>query len=283
MQEWTKIKRTGFLPALLSGALLGAAIPAVNMAVRSGLYTGLPGSPLQILLEANWQLTAMINLLLLSVGACILYHIEYEENAMQKMRSLPVRESCLFFGKLLILLLMTALILAIEAFFYSFCAVFWFPEYEALPCELLTAFGRFYLSMLPAVSAALTIASVFQNMWISLGTHVLCIFTATMLELLTAFGRFYLSMLPAVSAALTIASVFQNMWISLGTHVLCIFTATMLPGNSSVLALFPFSLPFQLPSRQPWSFSSFLIVTVVECTFFFLAELSYLKYRRSFV
>ena len=236
MQEWTKIKRTGFLPALLSGALLGAAIPAVNMAVRSGLYTGLPGSPLQILLEANWQLTAMINLLLLSVGACILYHIEYEENAMQKMRSLPVRESCLFFGKLLILLLMTALILAIEAFFYSFCAVFWFPEYEALPFELLTAFGRFYLSMLPAVSAALTIASVFQNMW-----------------------------------------------ISLGTHVLCIFTATMLPGNSSVLALFPFSLPFQLSSRQPWSFSFFLIVTVVECTFFLLAELSYLKYRRSFV
>ena len=97
--ECKKIKRTGFLLAFLGGGILAAAVPVINMAVRSEQYLNLPDSPIQILLCTNWQMMAMLNVLLVVAGACLLYHTEYADNAMQKMKSLPIRESSIFLGK----------------------------------------------------------------------------------------------------------------------------------------------------------------------------------------
>ena len=36
--ECKKVKRTGFLPAFLGGGILAAAVPVINMAVRSEMY-----------------------------------------------------------------------------------------------------------------------------------------------------------------------------------------------------------------------------------------------------
>lgn len=51
--ECKKIKRTGFLPAFLGGGILAAAVPVINMAVRSERYLNLADSPIQILLGVN--------------------------------------------------------------------------------------------------------------------------------------------------------------------------------------------------------------------------------------
>lgn len=53
--ECKKAKRTGFIPAFLCGGILAAAVPIVNMAVRSEMYVGQQSSPMQILMGANWQ------------------------------------------------------------------------------------------------------------------------------------------------------------------------------------------------------------------------------------
>ena len=108
--ECKKIKRTGFLPAFLGGGILAAAVPVINMAVRSEIYLNLPGNPIQILLGANWQMMAMLNVLLVVAGACLLYHTEYADNAMQKMKSLPIRESSIFLGKTVLTIFMLSLI-----------------------------------------------------------------------------------------------------------------------------------------------------------------------------
>lgn len=47
--ECKKAKRTGFIPAFLCGGILAAAVPIVNMAVRSEMYLGQQNSPMQIL------------------------------------------------------------------------------------------------------------------------------------------------------------------------------------------------------------------------------------------
>ena len=72
--ECKKIKRTGVFPAFITGGLLAAAVPVVNMTVRSDIYVSLPDSPVQILMNANWQMMAMLNVLLLVAGACLMYH-----------------------------------------------------------------------------------------------------------------------------------------------------------------------------------------------------------------
>ena len=109
--ECKKAKRTGFLPAFFGGGILAAVVPVINMAVRSEMYLNLPGNPIQILLDANWQMMTMLNVLLVVAGACLLYHTEYADNAMQKMKSLPIRESSIFLGKAVLTIFMSLLCL----------------------------------------------------------------------------------------------------------------------------------------------------------------------------
>ena len=124
--ECKKVKRTGFLPAFFGGGILAAAVPVINMAVRSEMYLNLSGNPIQILLDANWQMMTMLNVLLVVAGACLLYHTEYADNAMQKMKSLPIRESSIFLGKAVLTVFMSLFVLVIEAGAVAFCTYHWF-------------------------------------------------------------------------------------------------------------------------------------------------------------
>lgn len=179
--ECKKIKRTGFLPAFLGGGILAAAVPVINMAVRSEIYLNLPGNPIQILLGANWQMMAMLNVLLVVAGVCLLYHTEYADNAMQKMKSLPIRESSIFLGKTVLTIFMSLFVLVIEAGAVTFCTYHWFEIGNGFFGELCKYFGYSFLLMLPCVILSLLIAEACKNMWVSLGIGVVCVFTATML------------------------------------------------------------------------------------------------------
>lgn len=179
--ECKKAKRTGFLPAFFGGGILAAVVPVINMAVRSEMYLNLPGNPIQILLDANWQMMTMLNVLLVVAGACLLYHTEYADNAMQKMKSLPIRESSIFLGKTVLTIFMSLFVLVIEAGAVTFCTYHWFEIGNGFFGELCKYFGYSFLLMLPCVILSLLIAEACKNMWVSLGIGVVCVFTATML------------------------------------------------------------------------------------------------------
>ncbi len=183
--ECRKIKRTGLIPAFLCGGLITALIPILNMAFRSEIYIFQSASPLQILLDANWQMMAMLNMLLVISGACVMYHIEYADNAIQRISALPFHESHLYLGKALVLTILGALSLFIEIMALAFCGQHWFfsgiPSYTAFCAEILANYGYLLLLMLPVILLSLLIASACRNLWISLGINVICIFTATML------------------------------------------------------------------------------------------------------
>ena len=71
---------------------------------------------------------AMLNILLVTSGTCLLYHIEYADNAIQKVKSLPLWESSVFFGKALLTIMMSAAALAIEAGAIAFCSCYWMEK-----------------------------------------------------------------------------------------------------------------------------------------------------------
>lgn len=179
--ERKKIKRTGFIPTFMIGGLLAGAIPILNMAVRSDIYVGLAGTPLQILLDANWQMMAMLNILLIILGACMIYHTEYADNALQKMCTLPIAGGGLFLGKFVLMVTLCIAALAIEAAGIAFSSYHWFAFTGAVGTKLVQCFCYSLLLMLPAILASLLIAAVCKNMWISLGIGILCIFAATMM------------------------------------------------------------------------------------------------------
>lgn len=179
--ECKKVKRTGFLPAFIGGGVLAAAVPVINMAFRSEMYLNQPDSPIQILLGANWQMMAMLNVLLAVVGACLLYHTEYADNAMQKMKSLPIRESSIFLSKAVLTVFMSLFVLVTQAGAVTFCSYRWFELESSFWGELCKCFGYSFLLMLPCIILSLLISEACKNMWVSLGVGVVCVFTATIL------------------------------------------------------------------------------------------------------
>lgn len=234
--ECKKMKRTGFLPTFLCGGFLAAGFPILNMAARSENYVGLDAPPVQILMDANWQMMAMLNILLVVTGACLMYHTEYADIAIQRMCTLPIKESSLFFGKAALLLIMCVVILAIETVSLAFCSYYWFEFSKEVSMEILKN-SRYAL----------------------------------------------LLMLPAASGSLLIASACENMWVSLGIGVVCVFTATMLPAKNFVLSLFPFAMPFQIyAGTTETRIRLFLIAAVIEIAVIAIAEVLFLKIRRSF-
>ncbi len=179
--EYKKLKRTGYVPAFLLAALLAGAFPVVNMAVRKESFLSLGGEPLSVLLNANWQMMAMLNILLIVCGACMMYHTEYTDNGMQKMELLPVRQTSLFLGKFLIASIMTAVMLSIEFSVLAGCAVYWFSDSRLNPMILICHLSFSFIMLLPTIILMLLIAQAFRNMWISLGIGVILVFTFSIL------------------------------------------------------------------------------------------------------
>ncbi|MBS5523573.1 MAG: ABC transporter permease [Clostridiales bacterium] len=188
--ELKKLKRTGSLFLTLAAAAVSAMFPILNTAVRSEQFVRQQDAPLNILLDANWELMSMINMLFLLCLSCLIYHTEYAGNANTKMDTLPFSPSLSFLAKLMVLILAAIAVLMIEYAALAFCIIQWFPS--AIPGPALAALLAKNLAwsawqLLPVCTLMLTIAYAFKNMWIPLGIGVICIFTATML---TSFGAF---------------------------------------------------------------------------------------------
>lgn len=227
--EYKKIKRTGFFTLFLIGSIFTAAIPVINMAVRSEIYQRQQGDPIQILLRANWQTMAMLNILLIISETCLLYHTEYADNAMQKMKSLPIQESSIFFGKVALTILISIIILAIEAAAITACSYYWFPVGNDFFGELCKNFGYLFLLMLPCIILSLIISEACKNMWVSLGILVVCVFTATILPT----NNFMLSLFPfampfQILANSDITQVMHYIYAALAMFIILCFTELLL-------------------------------------------------------
>ena len=120
------MRRTGFLPAFLAGGLLTAAVPVVNTALRPENFVDQQALPAVILTGANWQVMSMLLSFLLIIGACIMYHTEFADNAMQRMDTLTKRQEDLLFGKCSVLLVLTAGVLVVGGTAFLFCGWKWF-------------------------------------------------------------------------------------------------------------------------------------------------------------
>lgn len=175
--EIKKLKRTGYFPAFLAGGMLASAFPLVNMLARSETFTALPGEPFSILMDANWQMTAMLNILISICGACMMYHTEYADNGAQKMDMLPVQAGKLFCMKFVIAALALGVMILLETGALAGCAAYWFPAYQFDMLNLLKGAGFQWLVTLPTVMLMLVIASACKNMWVSLGIGVILVFT----------------------------------------------------------------------------------------------------------
>ena len=204
--ESKKLKRTGYLPAFFAGGFLASAFPVVYMMVKAEEMTSLSGNPIAILMAANWQMMAMLNVLISICGACMMYHTEYADNGIQKMSVLPIRQGNLFFGKFMIAALVLSAMVVIEIAVLAGCAKYWFSSYILDLTEILKTAGFQIVVTLPTVMLMLVIASACKNMWVSLGIGVILVFTLSILPQDNAV----LSLFPFASPYQTLAGAIEN-------------------------------------------------------------------------
>ena len=195
--EGKKIKHTGLLPAFLAGALAVSAFPVINMAFRTDLFISQDLPPVDILLNGNWDMAATFHCFLAILGACILYHTEFANRAIEKLYMLPVNQGKVFFCKNLLLLLLFLPVFLIEDFFFLFCDWHWFPGKDP-GVEVLLGNTAFSLAaILPVLLLSTLIASLAKNMWISLGIGVIGMFLGQMSVSYDAlFSKVYTFCLP---------------------------------------------------------------------------------------
>ena len=173
--ELKKIRRTGLLPGVLAGGVLAAAVPVLNIAARPDTFLAMDGTPLLILFSHNWSLLGMLNLFYLIIGACILYHIEYADGAMEKMKALSLSQGGMFAAKTLLLWGMSAVVVILELLSIGFCAWHWFSATD-LVLPLLEELGFQLMLLLPACIFMMLISSLCRNMWVILGIGVILVF-----------------------------------------------------------------------------------------------------------
>ena len=226
--ECKKLKRTGFFWAFIVGGILAAAVPVVNMALRSNIYVGIEKSPIEVLMSANWPMTAMLNILIIVIGTCLMYHTEYADNGIQKMRTLPIKEENLFFGKLAVIMVMCIVVLMFEATAITVSSVYWFDISSGFAIDLLSSFGFALVMMLPAALFSLLVAELCKNMWVTLGVAIISIFMATMLPTNNFISCLFPFALPFQIFTGANAEDVRDMLIASGAQTLIIVLAEML-------------------------------------------------------
>ena len=180
------------------------------MLFRPETFTAMPGNPFDILMDANWQMMAMLNTLVSICGACMMYHTEYADHGAQKMDVLPIHAGSTFLGKSVIAAFMLAMVTAVEVLILAGCALHWFPDYRPDTAELLkNILGSIlfqWTAALPTVVLMLVIASACKNMWVSLGTGVILVFTLFIFPQ----DNVVLSLFPFSSPYQTLATAAEN-------------------------------------------------------------------------
>lgn len=225
--EYKKIRRTGIIPGCLLGGGLAAAIPILELYVRSEQYVDNPQSPLMTIFQADWKMMSMLNMLLVINVACMMYHTEYTENAIQRITALPAREEGVFVGKSILLSLICAGILIIEMLALMFCAIHWFGGGNSA-YDLFQNFGYCFCMLLPAAAISLLLASACRNMWITLGIDVVCVFLATMIPEKCFVLSIFPFALPFQILGGAQAGKTAGYLIAAAMEILVIFTAEMI-------------------------------------------------------
>lgn len=178
--EISKQKRRGLLPFTAVCALCAAAIPLINMAVRSKTFLSQKGSPVDILLSGNSQMISMINVIAVVIISCMLYYAEFSGGMLTKLKALPTSETKLYFSKLAVVLMCVLFILLLEAAGYAACVKGYYKDY--LPAaELIKVFLFSAVLLMPSCALMLAVSSFCENLWVSLGIGVILIFASTVL------------------------------------------------------------------------------------------------------
>lgn len=170
--ELRKEKRTGIIPFMLAVGILGAAYAFANFIVRKDTLLNLPLAPMDVLLTQLYGMILILNMFGSIAAACMIYHMEFKENAVKKMYMLPVSVPMMYFCKFLLLTIMLFLVIVIQNLALTKIGLTDLPQGAFEFGTLLSFAGYSFLTSMPVLSFMIFAASRFEQMWAPLGIGV---------------------------------------------------------------------------------------------------------------
>lgn len=170
--ELRKEKRTGIIPVLLAVGVLGAAYAFMNFLIRKETLLNLPLKPMDVLLTQLYGMIMVLNMFGIIIATCLIYNMEFKENAVKKIYMLPMSVPEMYFCKFMILTATFFVAIVIQNMALMKIGVTNLPQ-GTFELSVLIRFTVYsFITSMPVLSFMLLISARFENMWIPLGVGV---------------------------------------------------------------------------------------------------------------
>ncbi len=218
--EMQKLRRTGVIGTFIFTGVAGAIYAIMNWYVRKDILLSADIDPMTTLLTQLYGVICLINIFAIVVSTSNIYHIEYQNNGLKKMKTLPIKASEIFISKLVILISTLLLSYMIEFVALAFLGKKYLPN-SSFDFHTLVQFGFYiFLISLPCLTFMLVVSILSTNLWISIGVGVIGFFSGMSMIVtdnsINFVNPFSLILIPSVSLSakvdifIMLTSVFET-------------------------------------------------------------------------
>ncbi|NTV77812.1 MAG: ABC transporter permease subunit [Clostridiales bacterium] len=201
--EFYKEKRTGAFVILIAAGVLGSFYTLLNYALRKEVLLSLPLPLMDVLLTQLYGMIMILNLFGIILATCIVYHTEYQGNAIKKMYTLPISIAKLFHSKFIILSTMLLIAIIFENIALTGIGLTVFPHGNFNGVTLIIFAAYSYITSMPVLTFMLLVSSRFENIWVSFGIGIAGFLSgmalATLQSSVFVFHPFVLMFYPAIA------------------------------------------------------------------------------------
>lgn len=170
--ELKKYRRSGLPLILFAPGLLGFLYSVVVFGLRKETLLSLPLPPMTILLTQLYGVVMLLNLFGIVVAVSLIFNIEYQGNAIQKMISLPISMVKVYGAKCLIITCTLIVNVVLQSVALGYLGATYLSAGAFDIAQLLSHAVYYFIVALPVATFMMLIASRIENIWVTLGVGV---------------------------------------------------------------------------------------------------------------
>ncbi|MBP5597094.1 MAG: ABC transporter permease [Pseudobutyrivibrio sp.] len=180
--ELKKEKRTGLVAILFLTGIIGALYVFLNYKIRGNTLLNMPLDPMDVLLTQLYGMIMVLNMFAIVIATSIAYNMEFSGFAIKKMYVLPISMWKVFVAKFLIItsVFFIAIVIQNAALMCIGISKLGSDKFDMGVFLMFVLYS--YITSLPVISFMLMIASLFENLWVTIGIGVAGFLSAVALQ-----------------------------------------------------------------------------------------------------
>ena len=202
--EMKKHRRSGLVPVMFGAGILGFLYSVAFFTLhKESVFLSQP-QPMTVLLTRLYGVVLMLNLFGIIMASSLIFNIEFQDNAIRKMITLPINMTNIYGSKCTIIFCSLLANIVLQRIALCYIGVAYLPEATFEIAMLLSNSVYLFVATLPTASFMMLIASRIENFWVSIGVGIAGFFSGMVMAMgdnsLLLANPFVLIMKPVVVA-----------------------------------------------------------------------------------